>query len=120
MLLGAEPVASLPLGDAPEILTVACIPSPVPNSSTRLMIIDLGGRIDSNIQQVLGLQALAQPGIPESVSFSAVSNPAICLSPSNSLSQAVACYLESFTLPITLEIEVYTVDGTFYTFRTCL
>jgi hypothetical protein len=118
MLLGSVSVCEVPLCAGPNLANFLCIGSPVPNANTRLMIIDLAGQIDSNIQEIIGLTALEQPGVPESASFFPLSRN-ICRSPSNGASQAVATYLESFTLPITLEIEVYTVNGTFYTFRTC-
>jgi hypothetical protein len=118
MLLGSAPVCDLALCDALQPTGFVCIPSPVPNAVTRLMVIDLAGYVDNDIAEIVNLVSLPQAGYPESVTFvPLVAN--ICQSPTNGASEAIGIYLESFLLPIELEVTVYTASGVFQTFRTC-
>lgn len=118
MLLGSAPVAGIPLADAPQPQGFVCIPSPVPNPVTRLMIIDLAGFVDNQITEIVNLVSLPQAGYPESVTFVPL-EAAVTHSPTNGSLEAIQVQLESFLLPIELEVTVYTASGDFETFRTC-
>jgi hypothetical protein len=118
-LLGSSPVADgLPVGDAPEFQGFVCIPSPVPNPASGLMIIDLADYVDNNITEIINLVSLPQGGYPKSVTFVPM-NVGITRSPSNGALQALGVYVKSWVLPIALETTVYTASGDFQTFRTC-
>jgi hypothetical protein len=118
MLLGSDPVCELATGDAPQFPGYVCIPPPVPNAVTRLMIIDLAGYVDNEITQIINLVSLPQAGYPESVTFVPL-EANVTHSPSTGSLEAITVQLETFTLPIALLVTVYTASGSFQTFRTC-
>lgn len=118
MLLGSAPTCGLALADAPQPTGFTCIPSPVPNAVTRLMIIDLAGYVDNEIMEIVNLVSLPQAGYPESVTFVPLEWN-VTHSPTNGALEAISVQLESFTLPIALSVTVYTASGDFEVFRTC-
>jgi len=118
VLLGSAPVCDLPVCDAPEFIGFFCIPSPVPNAVTRLMIIDLAGYVDNEITEIVNLVSLPQEGYPESVTFVPL-QATVTFSPTNGALEAIQVQLETFTLPIELEVTVYTASDSFLTFKTC-